>query len=307
MRQSFRDLVEGLAARRKVNVGDLPDRSVGGAAGHRRRLPRPWRTADEDRETVVSNRVRRKAALAAQAALQVRMPPGHDIPFIRRALALAIAMDKGDVAVSVASGSRIEEQRVKREEQRAKGEEQKLARLVEINEELDRLRTIVRCWLSNPCRMASAPAAMRCMSAVSRPVPSPIRGRCGRNSAMLATIHHPDSHYGSHQRMSQLNQAMESFAIAWRKERGPSAKAQKKGRKDIPAFSHCAAVRLVAAVAHQTEQHHEQVDEVQIEGQRTHDRLLPGESLSSAAQYISLIFWVSQAVRPAKCRRRRPK
>ena len=26
---------------------------------------------------------------------------------------------------------------------------------------------------------------------------------------MLATIHHPDSHFGSHLRMSQLNQAME--------------------------------------------------------------------------------------------------
>jgi len=26
---------------------------------------------------------------------------------------------------------------------------------------------------------------------------------------MLATIHHPDSNYGSHDRMSQLNQAME--------------------------------------------------------------------------------------------------
>jgi hypothetical protein len=199
----FRDAVETLAERRKVNVGDLA-RSI--------LLVVPAETVDaygdpgepptDDRETVVlKSGPAEGRPWRRKPRLQVRMPPGYDIPFIRKALALALAMDRGEVAVSVAEGARIEEQRIGREEQSSK--------LVEINEELDRLRTIVSVLAFEPLpdgvRTRSDALHILGFPPSSEPDSRTLRAKF----RMLATIHHPDSHYGSHQRMSQLNQAME--------------------------------------------------------------------------------------------------
>jgi hypothetical protein len=199
----FRDAVETLAERREVNVGDLA-RSILLV------VPRemvaaykdPGEPPNDDRETVVlKSGPAEGRPWRRKPRLQVRMPPGHDIPFIRKALALALAMDKGDVAVSVADGTRVEEQRVRREEQSSK--------LVEINEELERLRTIVSVLafdpLSDGIRSRSDALHVLGFPPSSEPDARTLRAKF----RMLATIHHPDSHYGSHQRMSQLNQAME--------------------------------------------------------------------------------------------------
>jgi hypothetical protein len=114
---------------------------------------------------------------------------------------MALAMDRGEVAVSVAKGSLIEEQRIGREEQSSK--------LVEINEELDRLRTIVSVLAFEPLpdgvRTRGDALHVLGFPPSSEPDTRTLRAKF----RMLATIHHPDSHYGSHQRMSQLNQAME--------------------------------------------------------------------------------------------------
>jgi hypothetical protein len=199
----FRDAVETLADRRKVNVGDLarsillvvPMEMVAAFSD-------PGEPPIEDRETVVlKSGPAEGRPWRRKPRLQVRMPPGHDIPFIRKALALALAMDKGEVAVSVADGNCVEEQRVRGEEQSSK--------LVEINEELDRLRTIVSVLAFEPLpdgiRSRSDALHVLGFPPSSEPDTRTLRAKF----RMLATIHHPDSHYGSHQRMSQLNQAME--------------------------------------------------------------------------------------------------
>ncbi|HXP97020.1 MAG TPA: J domain-containing protein [Telmatospirillum sp.] len=199
----FRDAVETLADRRKVNVGDLarsillvvPPEMVAAFCD-------PGEPPIEDRETVVlKSGPAEGRPWRRKPRLQVRMPPGHDIPFIRKALALALAMDKGEVAVSVADGNRVEEQRVRREEQSSK--------LVEINEELDRLRTIVSVLAFEPLPdgVRSRGDALHVLG--FPPSSEPDTRTLRAKFRMLATIHHPDSHYGSHQRMSQLNQAME--------------------------------------------------------------------------------------------------
>lgn len=199
----FRDAVETLAERRKVNVGDLA-RSIllvvpsDAVAAYRD----PGEPPIDDRETVVlKSGPAEGRPWRRKPRLQVRMPPGHDIPFIRKALALALAMDRGEVAVSVAEGSRIAEQKARREEQSSK--------LVEINEELDRLRTIVSVLAFEPLpdgvRTRSDALHILGFPPSSEPDSRTLRAKF----RMLATIHHPDSHYGSHQRMSQLNQAME--------------------------------------------------------------------------------------------------
>lgn len=198
----FRDAVETLATRRKVNVGDLarsillvvPAEAIA-------TYEDPGEPPIEDRETVVlKSGPAEGRPWRRKPRLQVRMPPGHDIPFIRKALALALAMDKGDMAVSVADGNRVEEQRVHREEQSSK--------LVEINEELERLRTIVSVLAFEPLPdgIRSRGDALHVLG--FPPSSEPDTRTLRAKFRMLATIHHPDSHYGSHQRMSQLNAAI---------------------------------------------------------------------------------------------------
>ncbi|MDR3440459.1 J domain-containing protein [Telmatospirillum sp.] len=201
---TFRDAVDALAARRKVNVGDLarsillvvPDETVAAYAD-------PGEPPTDDRETVVlKSGPAEGRPWRRKPRLQVRMPPGHDIPFIRKALALALAMDKGDVEVSFAASGANDVLAEPPPEDNS-------SRLVEINEELDRLRTIVSVLAFDPL-----PDGIRnrgdALHVLGFPPSSDPDSRTVRAKfRMLATIHHPDSHYGSHQRMSQLNQAME--------------------------------------------------------------------------------------------------
>ncbi len=200
----FRDAVEGLANRRKVNVGDLarsillvvPVQTVAA-------YPDPGEPAADDRETVVlKSGPAEGRPWRRKPRLQVRMPPGHDIPFIRRALALALAMDKGEIAVLIHNGD---------EPPRSQASEKKeeSTKLVEINEELERLKTIVSVLAFEPLPdgVRSRQDALHVLG--FPPSSDPDSRTLRAKFRMLATIHHPDSHYGSHQRMSQLNQAME--------------------------------------------------------------------------------------------------
>ena len=83
-----------------------------------------------------------------------------------------------------------------------------LAKLKEVREELDRLRAIVSVLsfepLPNGVRTRAEALHVLGFPPDSHPDMRVIRSRF----RMLATIHHPDSHYGSNERMSQLNQAM---------------------------------------------------------------------------------------------------
>lgn len=200
----FRDAVETLAERRKVNVGDLarsillvvPNETVAAYED-------PGEPPTDDRETVVlKSGPAEGRPWRRKPRLQVRMPPGHDIPFIRKALAMALAMDTGEVAVTVAHGGPAPDDPPAAEEEQS-------SKLVEINEELDRLRTIVSVLAFEPL-----PEGVRTRSEALHvlgfpPNSEPDSRTLRAKFRMLATIHHPDSHYGSHQRMSQLNQAME--------------------------------------------------------------------------------------------------
>lgn len=198
---AFRDAVETLANRRKVNVGDLA-RSIllVVPASIVAAFPDSGEPLPDDRETVVlKSGPAEGRPWRRKPRLQVRMPPGHDIPFIRRALGLALAMDRGDLQVTLSDGREIPQPDRRAEENR----------LVEINEELERLRTIVSVLAFEPLHegIKSREDALHVLG--FPPSSDPDSRTLRAKFRMLATIHHPDSHYGSHQRMSQLNQAME--------------------------------------------------------------------------------------------------
>jgi hypothetical protein len=193
---AFRDAVTALAASRQVNVGDLtrsvllllPAETIA-------RFPDPGEPTPDDRETVVlksgpsaSKPWRRKPRL------QVRLPAGFATEDIRRALALALAMASGDVALTLEVG----------DEPRAKD------RLAVAEREIDRLNGAVMALTFEPLKggVGSRADALFVLGFPpgSRPDQVTIRSRF----RMLATVHHPDSGFGSHDRMTQLNEA---FAI----------------------------------------------------------------------------------------------
>ncbi|MBY0432188.1 MAG: J domain-containing protein, partial [Rhodospirillales bacterium] len=135
---TFREAVEALASKRKVNVGDLarsvllmvPMQTIDGYAD-------PGEPAPQDRETVIlKSGPAEGRPWRRKPRLQVRMPPGYEIPFIRRALAIALAMDKGEVIVRLDDGHPPESPPSQPPP--------------EIAEELERLRTIVSVLAFEP-------------------------------------------------------------------------------------------------------------------------------------------------------------
>jgi hypothetical protein len=191
---AFRDRVSALAERRGVNVGDLA-RSVmllvpaAALAG----VPDPGGPDDGDRETVVL-----KSGPSAgkpwrrKPRLQARLPAGYEIEDLRRALGLALALDAGEVEVTLEDGGR------------PKADE----RLKAADDEIERLRMVVVALsfepLKNGVRTRNDALYVLGFPTDSNPDSQAVNARF----RMLATIHHPDGAYGDHGRMSQLNQAV---------------------------------------------------------------------------------------------------
>lgn len=191
---AFRDGVERLAARRRVNVGDLA-RSVmltfssAAIAEH----PDPGEPGPEDREiVVVKSGPAQGRPWRRKPRLQMRLPPGCEVPTIRRALALALALDEGRLAVRLDDGVRVP----------APPDDEAL-------EELERLRALVSVLSFDPLPdgVRGREDALHVLGFPPRSAPDQRALRA--KFRMLAMIHHPDSRHGSHQRMSQLNAAME--------------------------------------------------------------------------------------------------
>jgi hypothetical protein len=139
------------------------------------------------------------------------MPPGYDVDFIRRALGLALALDSGSMRL------KLEDPRAKPPEPAAPPpppppsdahiEASRAAAAA--HEEVERLRAIINVLSFDPLPhgVSTRDEALHVLGFPpgTRPDRRTIRARF----RMLATIHHPDSQHGSHNRMSQLNQAME--------------------------------------------------------------------------------------------------
>lgn len=189
---AFRDAVEALARRRRVNVGDLarsimllvPPEAI---AAH----PDPGEPAAGDREVVVvKSGPAEGRPWRRKPRLQVRLPPGCEIKQIRRALALVLALDEGRLEVRTVEASAA-------------------PAAPQPNEELERLRTIVSVLSFDPLPdgVRSREDALHVLGFPPRSVPDQRALRA--KFRMLAMIHHPDGPQGSHQRMSQLNAAME--------------------------------------------------------------------------------------------------
>lgn len=190
----FRDSVQTLAAERGVNVGDLarsvmlvvPPSAV-------EEMEDPGEPTAADRETIVL-----KSGPGAgkpwrrKPRLQVRLPAGHSIPELRKALSLALKMANGEKNI------RIEHN----------GHPNPEVRLGEVEIELTRLRSIVGALSFRPL-----PQGVKTRGDALYVLGFPQNVKLGPDLVKsrfrtLASIHHPDSAYGDTRRMSQLNQAV---------------------------------------------------------------------------------------------------
>jgi len=199
----FRDEVFALAQAKHCNVADLA-RSVvlvvplGVINGHKD----PGEPARDDRETVILKSGRSAGKpWRRKPRLQVRMAPGFEIETIRKALALALAIERGHMSVDVESEVAISAAEMEQEAQHVL--------LRDTHEEMARLQNVVKALYFEPLNdgVQTREQALYVLGLPPGSVPdlNTIRLRFRR----LATVFHPDGKDGCHQRMSQLNAAME--------------------------------------------------------------------------------------------------
>ncbi|MCW8835864.1 MAG: J domain-containing protein [Rhodospirillales bacterium] len=195
---AFRDAVSDLAARRGVNVADLA-RSVllTVSADRLAAFPDPGEPDAGDREDVTLKTGPSKGRpWRRKPRLQIRMPPGQDVTVIRRALNLALSVDRGDATVYV-------------DVPQKDGAGKDAVPIGEIRDEVERLRAVVSALAFSPLPngVESREDALYVLGFPPRAIPDQTHLRA--RFRMLATVHHPDGPAGDHVRMSQLNAAMD--------------------------------------------------------------------------------------------------
>lgn len=202
----LRDAVTDLAQRKGVNVGDLA-RSLllTVTPDDLRALPDPGGPAPGDREEIILKSGPSKGRpWRRKPRLQVRMAPGYDIADIRRALALCLAIDRGDMVIRPQSRTAIHADGA------ARGDLDRLKR--EVRDQRDQFLAIISVLSPPPLKqgITSREDALHVLGFApsDRPSGREIRARF----RMLATIHHPDADHGDHGRMAQLNAAMDRLS-----------------------------------------------------------------------------------------------
>lgn len=190
----FRDAVLDLAQRKGVNVGSLaravilllPEEVV-------TLWPDPGEPDSGDRETVTLKSGPSKGkAWRRKPRLQVRMSAGLKPVDIRRALAVALAMDEGELSLRL-------------EEGRGPGIDE---RLKQAEGEISRLKKQLRASAPDPLKHTVRNRAEALHVMGFPPADEPDAKTIGQRYRSLAAIHHPDSGDGDHVRMSQINAAV---------------------------------------------------------------------------------------------------
>ncbi len=203
---SFRDSVISLAESKNCNVADIA-RSIVLAMPEDVvfSFPDPGEPARDDRESIILKSGKSKGKpWRRKPRLQVRLSPGFDSVTIRRALALGLAVHFGRMKMEIQTPSQHQSREMEAEAQ--------TALLRDTHDELDRLKKVVTAITFDPLKggVNSREQALYVLGFPPGLIPdiNTIRMRFRR----LATVYHPDGKLGSHERMSQLNAAMEQLS-----------------------------------------------------------------------------------------------
>lgn len=194
----FRDRVARLAARRGASAADLA-RAVLLLVGADQltRVPDPGEPAAGDREVIeLQSGASKGRVLKRKPRIQMRLPSGYADSDLRRALALALQMAEGEAQLSVVTASdRKAEAAVEKARDGLAAENATLRQLV------TDLATPV---LGRGVNSRSDALFVLGFPPSAVPDPATVKRRWRR----LAMIYHPDSAFGDHERMSQLNLAL---------------------------------------------------------------------------------------------------
>ena len=199
---AFRDQVLALAARRRVSVGDLL-RAVAVLLPLQafEEVADPGEPPLYERDTVVvKSGTHKGATLKRKPRLQVRLKESlsfeQDPPTLRKALALALALEKQEWALSL--------EKTREREQRKTRHDKTKQLIAELERGIERLA--FRPLVSNCSTLEDA-----CYIFGLRPSAHPSEELVRQRFRDLAAVFHPDAIKGDHERMSQLNQAMQLF------------------------------------------------------------------------------------------------
>ena len=144
----FRDAVLDLAKRKKVNAGDIA-RSIILAIPFDviASFADPGEPSIDDREKIVlKSGPAKDRPWARKPRLQVRIPSGgYDVVFIRKALNLALALDRGDFSFTIEDKNRIRAENVSEKNALVSS-----AKLKTIEEELDKMKAAIAMMSFEP-------------------------------------------------------------------------------------------------------------------------------------------------------------
>ena len=193
---SFRDAINALAVSFRGNVADIarsilltiPEEVI-------RTIPDPGGPPRGDREeTLIKSGPSAGKLWQRKPRLQVRLRSGYDVSTVRRALNIALRINNSSLELKLTDPNVLSTE---------SGTDQKLSG------EMKRLKKIISILAFEPLQdgVSTPEEALHVLGFAPRENPDKATVRARFRT--LATIHHPDSHYGNHQRMSQINTAMQ--------------------------------------------------------------------------------------------------
>jgi len=160
-----------------------------------RRFPDPGGPIQTDRDLVlVKGGASKGKTLRRKPRLQVRLRPGYDVSIVRKALNIALKLKHGALELNL---DKIDER------------PDRNTLNLELIKEINVLKKIISTLAFDPLEsgISNIAEALHVLGFApnDRPNKAAIRVRFRK----LAAIHHPDSICGNHQRMTQINAAME--------------------------------------------------------------------------------------------------
>ena len=193
---SFRDEINALAVSLRGNVADVarsilltvPEDVI-------RTIPDPGGPPPGDREeTLIKSGPSAGKLWQRKPRLQVRLRSGYDVSTVRRALNIALRINNGSLDLKLTDPN-------------VRSPESELDQ--NLSGEVERLKKIISVLAFDPLQggVSTPDEALHVLGFAPKETPDKATVRARFRT--LATIHHPDSLYGSHQRMSQLNAAMQ--------------------------------------------------------------------------------------------------
>lgn len=205
---AFRDRVTALAAARRASVADLARAVLLTVPAARiDAFPDPGEPAPGEREPVrLKSGPMRDRVVRRKPRLQARLAPGLQPAHLRRALAVAVALADGELALTLETrGDRQTRDAALTEARAASAAAEE--RAVAAEEEVERLRLLISAVSFEPLPggVTNRRDALYVLGFAphARPDDRTVRAKF----RLLATVYHPDSRYGDNQRMAQLNEA----------------------------------------------------------------------------------------------------